>query len=364
LSGNNNMALKFQKLRVAKVIRETPDAVSICFENPDKSVYTYIPGQYLTLKVDIDGKPYNRAYSLSSCPFIDEHLTVTVKVTPGGKASTWLHDRIKPGDTMDILPPLGNFTAKIDPSHSKHYVLIGAGSGITPLMSILRSVLGQEKQSRVTLIFGNRTSESIIFNTSLTALQAEHGNRLNVIHSLTQPPAEWTGKTGRLNRDSVKSILANDVADTLPKEYFICGPSGMMDEAANALKEMGVSPSVVHEEHFSAPLTHPMEDEKPKESAPGEIATRTITVIMDGKEVQITVKPSESVLDAALDHDLDPPYACMIGSCCTCKAKLLSGKVVMDDREGLTDSEIADGYVLTCQSHPMTDNVKLSYDEI
>ena len=356
------MALKFHNAKIVRVVRETQDAVSICFANPDPQVFTYIPGQYLTLKVEIDSKHFNRAYSLSSCPYTDENLVVTVKVTPGGKVSTWLNDTIHEGSYMDILPPLGNFTASLDASNAKHYVLIGAGSGITPLMSILRSVLVKEPQSKVTLLYGNRDQEAIIFSKMFTALEEQHPGKVKIVHSLTQPTGEWSGSKGRLVKDKVKELLAQE-SISLPAEYFICGPSGMMSEAATALKENGVPASQIHEEHFSAPLTHADLDEKPKPaSTSNEPVTAKVKVILDGKESEITVTPSGSILDAALDHDLDPPYACMIGSCCTCRAKLLSGKVIMDDREGLTDSEIADGYVLTCQSHPITENVTVSYD--
>lgn len=358
------MALKFQKVRIGKVTRETHDAVSIGFINPDKQVFNYIPGQYLTLKVEVDGKKYNRAYSLSSCPFTDELLTVTVKVSEGGKVSTFLNSNSKEGMEIEVLPPLGNFTAKIDPSNQKHYVLIGAGSGVTPLMSILRSVLEKEPQSKVTLIYGNRNQDSIVFKSVLDGLLSKHSDRLKVVHSLSQPQGDWNGESGRLTKDKVKALLSSSPEDSLPKEYYICGPSGMMEEAARGLKEMNIPSDCIHEEHFSAPLTHIEDEEKPKEENSNTIIARQIRVILDGIEKEVSVPASASILDAVLDHDLDPPYACMIGSCCTCKAKLLSGKVVMDDREGLTDSEIADGFVLTCQSHPLTSDVLVSYDEI
>lgn len=367
------MALKFQKLKVAKVVKETPDAVTIFFTNPDKNLYQYKPGQYLTLKVPVNGKPYNRAYSLCSCPFTDVDLAVTVKVTPGGLVSTYLNQNCREGMELDVLPPLGNFVAKIDPSNKKQYVLIGAGSGITPLMSILRSALEKEPQSKVMLLYGNRDENCIIFKNDLQNLEAKYPGRLKVIHSLSRPEAKWTGFVGRMDRNRVKEILNKELQNTdLQKEYFICGPSGMMDEAGHALKEMGVPAEQVHEEHFSAPVTHPMEEENGvsnttasgTDTGTGEGNIGEVTVILEGQEVKVNVNPSQSILDAVLDIDLDPPYACMIGSCCTCKAKLVSGKVIMDDREGLTDEEIADGYVLTCQSHPVTANVVVNYDQI
>jgi ring-1,2-phenylacetyl-CoA epoxidase subunit PaaE len=228
-------------------------------------------------------------------------------------------------------------------------------------MSILRSVLHSEPKSRVTLVFGNRNLESVIFGKRLAEIEAQYPGRFQFIQALTQPAPGWTGNTGRLTRGKVKEILGSFVqAETLEKEFFVCGPSAMMDEALHALKEMQVRPEKVHQEHFSAPITHPMEEEQPVKEG---IAKYDIQLILEGTEHTITVSPNQSILEAALDNDLDPPYACMIGSCCTCKAKLISGKVIMDDREGLTDDEIAEGYVLTCQSHPTTSNVTVNYDQ-
>ncbi len=360
---NKKMALKFQKLQVHKVVRETPDAITIFFQNPDKQVFTYIPGQYLTLRTEINGKAVNRAFSLCSSPITDDLLAVTVKKTPGGLVSTYFIDNMKAGDYLEVMPPMGNFTAQLKGYQVKHYVLIGAGSGITPLMSILKSALEVEPQSRVTLLFGNRNQDCIIFFSALQVLQEKYPERLKVLHTLSQPSANWTGMTGRITKLRVKEILQSFESDNLGKEYYVCGPSAMMEEAVNALKEMHAKPESIHQEHFSAPIAHP-EDEPEKQVAAAEVKQGTVKVILEGKEYNIEVRPSDSILEAALDNDLDPPYACMIGSCCTCKAKLLSGKVILDDREGLTDEEIREGFVLTCQSHPTTPNVVVSYDEI
>ena len=360
------MALKFQKLQVHNVVRETGDAITIFFKNPDKELYSYIPGQYLTLRTEINGKAVNRAFSLCSSPVTDELLAVTVKKTTGGLVSTYFIDNLKAGDYLEVLPPLGNFVAKLKDYQKKHYYLIGAGSGITPLMSILKTALEVEKESRVTLLFGNRNTDSIIFKAQLDQLQAQYPDRLKIIHVLTQPESEWSGPIGRLTRGKVKELLQSGIeSEPLAKEYYVCGPSAMMDEALHALKEMRVPPENTHQEHFSAPITHPMDEPVPTpavEAVSGKVGS--VKVILEGKEYNIEVNSNSSILEAALDNDLDPPYACMIGSCCTCKAKLMSGKVIMDDREGLTDDEIKEGFVLTCQSHPTSPNVVVSYDEI
>lgn len=358
------MALKFQKLKVIKVVHETEDAISIHFENPDKTLFTYHPGQYLTLRVEVNGKPVNRAYSLCSSPVCDEDLAVTVKRMSEGLVSNYLNENLKPGTVMDVFPPLGNFVAKLDPNNSKHYILFGAGSGITPLFSMLRSALTREPGSKVTLVYGNRSEKSIIFRKALEELTAQYPDRLKVIHTLTQPSTEWHGMTGRITRGKVKEIVEPLLqADSLQKEYYACGPSAMMDEALHALRDLRVPAETVHQEHFSAPLTNPMEAPM-EEGSDNKVTSQEVKVILEGEEKTISVSPNESILEAALDNDMDPPYACMIGSCCTCKAKLVAGKVIMDDREGLTDDEIRDGFILTCQSHPTTSGVVVSYDEI
>ncbi len=367
------MALKFQKVKVSQIIRETPDAVTVCFRPEDPAFRDYIPGQYLTLRVNLNGKNHNRAYSLCTSPYSDSHLGVTVKVTPGGLISTYLNQQLKEGDALELMPPMGNFVAHLDGSTARHFILIGAGSGITPLMSILKSVLDKQPQSRISLLYGNRNEDGIIFNRQLQALESSSNGRLEVLHTLSQPSSAWSGLSGRLLKERIQHIIKDKVqSHGLVQEFYICGPSGMMSEAAQALKELGISDNKVHQEHFSAalpelddsstPTTTSSSSMKTPDSAPGQLIKRQITVIFDGEQKEISVLPSQSVLDAALDADLDPPYACMIGSCCTCKAKLMSGKVIMDDREGLTDQEIADGFVLTCQSHPMSDGVVLNYD--
>lgn len=368
------MALKFQKLRVAEVVRETPEAITIYFERPAGEEFNYLPGQYLTLRVSPEGKNLNRAYSLCSSPTLDrDRLAVTVKMTPGGKVSTYLNSHLAAGAEMDVMPPLGNFVARIDET-PRHYVLIGAGSGITPLMSILRTALAANDRNEVSLIYGNRREDCIIFHRRLLDLKSTYGDRLRLIHSLSQPPTGWAGRSGRLAGDSLKSILAEvRGACSLPIDYFLCGPAGLMDEAHKCLLAAGTPEAQIHQEHFSAPAPDEAREE-PTAMTPGGAAGSApaqekrgdynVTVIIEGEKKDIRVRVTDSVLEAALDNDLDPPYACMIGSCCTCKAKLVAGKVIMDDREGLTDEEIRQGYVLTCQSHPVTEGVILDYDDV
>lgn len=351
---------KFVSLKVSNIIRETPDANTIVFEKPAGDGFDYKPGQYLTLKVDVNGESLRRAYSLCSSPITDAELAVTVKRVEGGRMSNHLPDHLKVGDTVEVMPPMGNFFVDLEPNKSHHYVLLGGGSGITPLMSILKSVLQVESQSKVTLIYGNRDEASIIFRDQLNDLQTQYGDRLRQVHSLDQAGPAWTGLTGQLSRHNLMPILQDLFnADNLNKTFHLCGPSAMMEEAQAALAFMGVGSKEILKESFTAPL--PSADDKPKTVVQGARGTYTITVLLDGDEKEVEVKENTTILEAVIDDGMDPPYACQMGVCCTCRAKVLSGQVEMEEDEGLSDAEIAEGYVLTCQSHPLTPDVKLEY---
>ncbi|MDZ4840487.1 MAG: ferredoxin--NADP reductase [Bacteroidota bacterium] len=360
------MALKFIPLTVAAVHRETQDAVTLEFNVPAGTDFDYVPGQYLTLKLVVNGKKLNRAYSLCSCPTTDNNPAVTIKKTPGGIASTWVNDYAKAGDVIEALPPMGNFKAKITVNEYKHYLLIGAGSGITPLMSILKSALHHSASNKVSLIYGSRDESQIIFGKKLDELVQKYPGRLNVIHSLSAPSNNWQGNTGRLNGAHLQKLITAVINDLDVDDVFLCGPSGLMEDAFHSLRALDVDPGIIHQEHFSAALPDvDVEDDSRSVTmvtAVEEPGDYDVKIILEGVERVITVNHHESILEAALDNDIDPPYACMIGSCCTCKAKLVSGKVIMDDREGLTDQEIREGFVLTCQSHPVSPGVVLNYD--
>lgn len=355
------MSIHFAPLKVKEIIRETPDANTVVFEKPGDGSYDYKPGQYLTLKLFVNGEEVRRAYSLCSAPGIDDGLAVTVKRVDGGRASNWVADQMKAGDTVEVLPPMGKFTVDIDASKAHHYVLFGGGSGITPLMSILKSVLLREPNSKVTLLFGNRDEQSIIFNTTLKEFSAKYPERFRVMHFLESHGSDWTGQTGRLDRHNVLSHAQSILdSDHLPKSFWMCGPGPMMEETLAALGFLGIPKDQVHKESFTAPL--PSTD-KPATTvtSEGQRGTYTITVKLDGKESQVEVDENTTILEAVIDDGQDPPYACQMGVCCTCRAKILSGKVEMEEDEGLSDTEIEQGYILTCQSHPLTSDVVIEY---
>lgn len=365
--------MKTYLLTVEKIIDETPDAYSLHLRASEPELLKYKPGQYITLKLNVKGEELRRAFSLSSSPVSDKNLVVTIKRVPNGRASNFIRDTFKAGDSVNILPPMGKFAVTLNPANAKHYVLIGAGSGITPLMSMVKSILQAEANSVITLWYGNRTEKSIIFKDELDKLQKKYGKRLSITYLLTQSGWFWRGEKGRLDKKKVTDLLAKLFmkGDSLQKLYYICGPNEMMQEAQKALEEQGVNMNDVFREYYSAPAPTDAEAEKAILEAAAnaekeaEIIMEVVSapkgngtpakIILDGKSYDITVRTGQYVLDAAVDAGIDPPYACQAGICTTCRAKLLKGKVHMDEKEGLSDQEIDEGFVLTCQSKCVSD---------
>ncbi len=344
----------YYSLRVEKIVRETSEAISIYFENPVSQKITYQAGQFLTLLVSVQGKNERRSYSMSSSPLTDTPLIVTVKRIAGGVVSNYLNDTLKVGDTLQVMPPSGRFVFVPDVEAKRHLVLIGAGSGITPLMSILKTALHGEPATDITLIYGNRHQQSVIFMQELEALQKMYVGRLRVIHVLSQPYAGWNGHTGRLNQSVVLKIL-----ETLPpatnKDYYLCGPDGMMTEVKKSLQILHVLPEQIHSESFvtTTEETHGEVTEAPLTAA----HEQRVTVMYEGAEYTFVVPTQKTILQAALDNDIDLPYSCQSGLCTACMGKCINGKVQMDEEDGLSASEIKAGYVLTCVAHPLTADV-------
>lgn len=355
-------------LKITEIKRETADAVSIYLEIPEhlKSEFSYIPGQYLTLETNINGEDVRRAYSLCTSPYTDEIPAIAVKQVDGGKMSTYLNNKAKEGDFIDVMAPNGKFIAEIDPSSQKHYVLFGGGSGITPLRSILKSVLTQEPNSKVTLIYANRNPESVIFNDDINAWVEKYSNRFKVFHSYDEAPAGWFGLKGYLDNDKIAQILNNRIEGSyLDCEYFICGPSPMMDVVKKGLQNNGVNSAQIHTEYFTAPTTEGasaevgVEDDSADDNFTGQ---GTITVHVYGKKHEIECDEHTTILDAANHEGLQAPYSCTIGVCTTCRAKVIKGKTHMDEREGLSDAEVEEGYILTCQAHIRSSEVEVIYE--
>lgn len=348
------MSSHFHSLEIIRVHKETSNAISISFQIPEnlKDTFNYLPGQYLTLKLKVKEEELRREYSICTSPLTNDFITVTSKRVDNGRVSNYLNDQIKVGDQIEVMAPAGSFTLKTNPQQSKHYFLFAGGSGITPIQSILKSALLAEEQSRVTLVYQNRTEDDIIFKQQLSQLANEYEDRLKVIHVLSS-------KEGRLTKEKVIDLIKNNLKPSENFEFFMCGPNGLMEVISDTLKGMGAPKERIHRELFTAP-------EKKSaaivDAASETITTQNVTIILKQQEHKLEVEPNSTVLFSALDKNLDPPYSCQSGICSTCRAKLVSGKVVMDEREGLTDKEIEQGYVLTCQAHPLTDDVVLEFE--
>lgn len=347
---------KYYKLRVEKVVRETPETISVHFRQPEGARLNYKPGQFLTLLVNLKGEQVRRSYSMSSCPHTDDTLVVTVKRVADGKVSNYLNDTLRPGDWMEVLEPMGNFYLDAHPSKQRHIVLMGAGSGITPLISIAKTVLFAERNSQVSLLFGNRNENTIIFKEELTALEAQHAGRFRVVHVLSQPSSSWTGYDGRLNQSLTLKIL-----QTLPQweadrtEYFLCGPEGMMEEMKHALNILHVPANRMHWESFvTASAAEKHGEVETDADGQAVVKPQEVTVIYEGSEYKFMVTPDKTILEAALDLNIDLPYSCQSGLCTACRGKCLSGKVKLDEEDGLSAAELREGYVLTCVGHPLT----------
>jgi ring-1,2-phenylacetyl-CoA epoxidase subunit PaaE len=345
---------KYINLEVSGIIQETADAVTLVFHQP-KGNLDYHPGQFLTLIFDIDGTEVRRSYSLCSSPFTGDEPAVTIKRVSDGTVSNFINDHIKVGDSIKALPAMGHFIVNPDNANKRKVVVFGAGSGITPLFSILKSILHVETGSTVFLIYGNRNEESIIFKSLIDQLQETYGDRFNVIHMLSQPSEKWKGYTGRLTVETISQILM-DLPGLSPQQadYFLCGPTGFMHNVEEALQVMRVKESRIHKESFVTSGS-----EKDASISSPEIVDQQVKIILDGDEYKVDVPSKRTILEAGLDKNLDLPFSCQSGLCTACRGKLLSGKVHMEESDGLTREDLENGYILCCVSHPLTDDVKV-----
>lgn len=355
---------RFNALKIADVRRETPDAVSIAFNVPDALAgdFSFTAGQYLTLKTDVDGHEIRRSYSICSGP-TDGELRVAIRRVEGGLFSTFANEDVKAGDAMEVMQPDGRFVLRPDPDREAHFVCIAAGSGITPILSIVRAVLLCEPKSSVTVVYGNRSTGSVIFREELDDLKNRYPARLSLVHVLSRELQDAPMLNGRIDRAKLDQMLERliDVAGT--EAFYLCGPEEMIQSAREALLAAGADSKSIRAELFT-----PSEDAAPrpkKVAAPGEtLPTRHVSVIVDGHRKEFDmVDDGTYVLDAALANQADLPFACKGGMCCTCRAKLLEGTVEMDKTYGLDSDEIEAGFVLTCQAVPTSDRVVFDFDD-
>jgi ring-1,2-phenylacetyl-CoA epoxidase subunit PaaE len=355
---------KFHPLTVSQVRNETRDTIAVTFAVPPelRDSFAYLQGQHLTLRAQIGDEDVRRSYSICSA-VQDGALRVAIKRTQGGLFSSWANDTIKPGITLEVMPPMGHFNVPLDAANRKHYLAFAAGSGITPILSIIKTTLAAEPHSRFTLFYGNRASSSVIFKDDLSDLKDIYMERLKLAYVMSREQQDIELFNGRITKEKAAQFLKYWVRADDIDVAFICGPEDMMLGVSEALQEAGMPKSNIKIELFAASI--PKHQHKPRAIDPAAARHETeVTVIMDGSATSFTMdQDKESLLDAGLKAGLDMRYSCKGGVCSTCRCKLLEGKVDMDVNYALEDYEIARGYVLSCQSFPITDKVVIDFDQ-
>jgi ring-1,2-phenylacetyl-CoA epoxidase subunit PaaE len=352
---NKTGGVSYYDLKIKEIIRETEDAITIVFDNAGEKI-EYKAGQYVTLIMEIDGQEVRRSYSLSSSPETDEDLAVTVKKVEGGNVSRYVNHQLKPGDRIRLMQPLGKFTTDFHSENKRTLLLFAGGSGITPLISIIKTLLAVEKGSNAILIYQNRNLQSIIFKNFIDTLSMKYPDRFKIIHVLSKPEKSWKGRSGRITADMVESIIKETGFNSQNAEVFFCGPAGMMETAELVMEELGLDRTRFHKESFVATPSKKEETENEEEI---QDDSSSVHIFVEGQEHVVTVKRDEFILETALDNDVDIPFSCQSGLCTTCRGKLISGKVRMEDPDGLSEDEIAQGYVLTCVSHPDSKEIRI-----
>jgi len=349
---------KFKALKVAEVRKETASAISILFEVPAelKDTFTFLPGQYVTLKLDIEGKEIRRSYSICAAPHENE-LRVAVKAVKNGVFSNYALNSLKAGDIIEVAPPEGKFSITSATSHQRNYMAFAAGSGITPVISMIKDVLYKETHAKFILIYGNKSEEDTIFHSEIKMLQEKYPDRF-MVHFLYSQKITGDAILGRIDRSIVNLMLKNKYKDIDFFGFYLCGPEAMIEIVSEVIKENKQPASKIHYELFTPSYTS------------GAVTTRTlegeaeVTVILDDEEYNFSMSKKKYLLTGAIDEDLDPPYSCQGGICSSCIAKVTEGEAVMDKNAILTENEIADGLILTCQAHPKSDKITIDFDDV
>lgn len=354
---------RFHTLKVKDIRRETADAVSVAFDIPPQlqPEYQFKQGQYITLKLTVNGEEIRRSYSICTSPYSEKELRVAIKEVKDGRASTLINRSLKVGDTMEVMTPMGNFHSVLSGSNKKSYVLFAGGSGITPMMSILKSVLYIEKQSHVTLVYANRDEDSVIFKAEIEKLASENADKLKVVNVYDNPKGQVADLCkGLITIDKTKALIEN-YGGVNADEYFICGPGPMMENIKQALEDLKIQKEKIHIEYFTT-VAEAVAKAEGGDTVHANVKSK-VTVLQYGVETQFELETSSiSILDASIEAGVDAPFSCKGAVCCTCRAKILEGQVKMDANFALTDKEVEEGFILTCQSHPITEKVVIDYD--
>lgn len=351
----------FHPLRVAERHSEADDAVVLGFAVPAalRAAYAFEPGQHLTLRHVLDGQEQRRSYSICSAPG-DELLRIGIRHLPGGRFSGWVLDHLNVGDSVDVLPPQGRFVFRPDPAARRHLLGIAAGSGITPILAIAHALLAQEPRSSMTLIYGNRSGRSTMFKEELEDLKNRHLARLAIHPVFSREPVDAPLNSGRVDRAKLAVFFDTLIDLSSVDAAYVCGPHGMNDDAEAALRDAGLASERIHVERFGVPPGAPA----PARALPGDAAQARLTITRDGLTRVVAFAAADaSILNAATRAGMDVPYACKAGVCGTCRARVLDGQVRMERNFALEPADLAAGFVLTCQAHPVSAAVTLSFDE-
>jgi len=358
-----SLSPRFHRLAVNDLRRETPDAISLTFTIPSelRSDYRFAPGQYLTLRTTMDGEEVRRSYSICSGPD-DGELRIAVKKVDGGAFSNWAADELKQGDQLDVMTPTGRFGAVPAAESPRTYVGFAAGSGITPILSIVKGVLAREPDSRFFLFYGNRSTDGMLFREALEELKDRFMQRLSIFHVISGEEQDIPILHGRLDGEKVRVLLRSLVPAESVDHVFICGPAGMSEDVEVTCHELGIAAERVHVERFVSEFGG-----KPRPRAvvePGAPPKAVASLVIDGKRREVPVAEGESILDAALRAGMDLPFACKGGMCSTCRAKLVEGQAEMELNYSLEPWELKAGFILTCQARPCSDKVTVDYDHV
>ncbi len=359
----------FYSLNIAAVVPETDSAVQVVFDIPSElsETFRFIQGQYLTLKTNINGKEIRRSYSI--CSAVGEpRLCIGIKKIDGGIFSTFANGELKAGDTIEVMPPQGNFYTQLNPDNAKNYMCIAAGSGITPILSIIKTVLKTEPKSFVTLIFGNQSTRTIMFREELSDVKNAYMDRFQWINILSREQHEAEVLHGRINNKKGGELQAKGLITIRDfDEFFLCGPEAMISEVSRGLRGEGIDEANIHYELFGASAEDASAAVQKHHQRAKKFASLVseVTLVSGGRRINFELSADgENILDAGIDSGVDLPFSCKGGVCATCRARLLEGEVEMDLTHGLEQYEIDNGYILTCQSHPISKKVVVDYDQV